>query len=90
MHVGHEFVGEIVQLGKSVNGLKLGQRVSGEGHIVCGHCRNCRRALDTLAKTLGVGVNRPGAFAQWLSIPAVNVFPIPDGISDDEASILDP
>ena len=91
MHVGHEFVGEIVQLGKSVAGLKLGQRVSGEGHLVCGHCRNCRAGARHLCiNTVGVGVNRPGAFAQYLAIPAVNVFPIPDGISDDEASILDP
>ncbi|MBI4676948.1 MAG: L-threonine 3-dehydrogenase [Elusimicrobia bacterium] len=91
MPVGHEFVGEVVKLGHSVEGLKAGQRVSGEGHIVCGHCRNCRAGLRHLCiNTRGVGVNRPGCFAEYLCIPAVNVFPIPDGISDDEAAILDP
>jgi threonine 3-dehydrogenase len=91
MHVGHEFVGEISALGKSVTGLEVGMRVSGEGHIVCGHCRNCRAGARHLCiNTVGVGVNRPGAFAQYLAIPAVNVFPIPKGVTDDEAAILDP
>ena len=91
MHVGHEFVGEIAELGKSVQNLKLGERVSGEGHIVCGHCRNCRAGHRHLCiNTKGVGVNRPGCFAEYLAIPAENVFPVPDGVSDDEASILDP
>lgn len=91
MHVGHEFVGEVAGIGKSVVGIQLGQRVSGEGHIVCGHCRNCRAGARHLCiKTSGVGVNRPGAFAQLLSIPASNVFPIPDGITDDEAAVMDP
>ncbi|HAH05051.1 MAG TPA: L-threonine 3-dehydrogenase [Elusimicrobia bacterium] len=91
MHVGHEFVGEVVRIGKAVVGVEPGMRVSGEGHIVCGHCRNCRAGTRHLCpNTRGVGVNRPGCFAEYLSIPAVNVFPIPEGISDDEASILDP
>lgn len=91
MHVGHEFVGTIEELGKSVTGLKVGERVSGEGHIVCGVCRNCRAGTRHLCiNTKGVGVNRPGAFAQLLAIPAVNVFPLPASISDEEASILDP
>ena len=91
MHVGHEFVGEITALGKSVKGLKIGERVSGEGHIVCGHCRNCRAGHRHLCiHTVGVGVNRPGCFAEYLAIPAENVFPLPEGITDDEASILDP
>jgi threonine 3-dehydrogenase len=91
MHVGHEFVGEITKVGKAVNGLQVGQRVSGEGHIVCGHCRNCRAGRRHLCiNTVGVGVNRPGCFAEVLAIPASNVFPLPDGITDDEASILDP
>ncbi|WP_330926728.1 L-threonine 3-dehydrogenase [Candidatus Sororendozoicomonas aggregata] len=91
MHVGHEFVGEIVELGKGVQGFKLGQRVSGEGHITCGHCRNCRAGRRHLCNfTVGVGVDRDGAFAEYLSIPAVNAFPIPDDISDDLASIFDP
>ncbi|MEM9101354.1 MAG: L-threonine 3-dehydrogenase [Pseudomonadota bacterium] len=91
MTVGHEFVGEIVELGQGVTGLSIGQRVSGEGHITCGHCRNCRAGRRHLCRnTVGVGVNRPGAFAEYLSIPASNVFPIPDDISDEMASIFDP
>ncbi|MGK5084560.1 L-threonine 3-dehydrogenase [Bdellovibrionota bacterium FG-1] len=91
MHVGHEFYGEIARLGKSVSGLSMGERVSGEGHIVCGHCRNCRAGHRHLCNnTMGVGVNRPGCFAEYLAIPASNVFPLPEGISDDAASILDP
>jgi threonine 3-dehydrogenase len=91
MHVGHEFVGEIAKLGREVTGLKVGERVSGEGHIVCGHCRNCRAGARHLCiNTKGIGVNIPGAFAEYLVMPAVNVFPIPDSISDDEASIFDP
>ena len=91
MHVGHEFVGEIVEIGKEVAGLKIGDRVSGEGHIVCGHCRNCRAGTRHLCiNTKGIGVNIPGAFAEYLKMPAVNVFPIPAEISDEEASIFDP
>ncbi len=91
MHVGHEFVGEVVKVGAAVQGVSVGMRVSGEGHIVCGHCRNCRAGKRHLCiNTKGVGVTRPGCFAEYLSIPATNVFPIPDGISDDEAAILDP
>ncbi|MDA8131267.1 MAG: L-threonine 3-dehydrogenase [Elusimicrobia bacterium] len=91
MHVGHEFVGEIAALGKAVKGHFVGERVSGEGHIVCGHCRSCKAGHRHLCiNTKGVGVNRPGCFAEYLSIPAENVFSIPDGVSDDEAAILDP
>ena len=91
MQVGHEFVGEIAELGKAVTGLKVGQRVSGEGHVVCGHCRNCRAGKRHLCiNTKGIGVNIPGAFAEYLVMPAVNVFPLPSEISDDEASIFDP
>ncbi|MDD5657540.1 MAG: L-threonine 3-dehydrogenase, partial [Elusimicrobia bacterium] len=91
MHVGHEFVGEIAEVGKSVQGLRVGEKVSGEGHLVCGHCRNCRAGHRHLCiNTKGVGVNRPGCFAEYLALPAENVFPIPAGVSDDEASILDP
>lgn len=91
MHVGHEFMGEVSKMGKSVSGLTLGERVSGEGHLVCGHCRNCRAGHRHLCiHTVGVGVNRPGCFAEFLAIPASNVFPLPEGVSDDEASILDP
>jgi len=91
MHVGHEYVGTVEAMGAEVRGLKIGQRVSGEGHIVCGHCRNCRAGRRHLCRnTVGVGVNRPGAFADYLVIPAVNAFPIPDDIPDEIASILDP
>ena len=92
MHVGHEFVGEIVEIGKNVtHNLKIGDRVSGEGHIVCGRCRNCRAGTFHLCpNTIGVGVNRPGAFAEFLAIPAFNVFKLPDYITDDVASMLDP
>ena len=91
MIVGHEFCGEIIEIGEEVNGLHLGQRVSGEGHITCGMCRNCRAGRQHLCrKTLGVGVNRPGCFAEFLVIPAVNVMVLPDTVSADEASILDP
>lgn len=91
MQVGHEFIGEVAAFGKNVAGVKVGDRVSGEGHIVCGRCRNCRGGKRHLCRhTLGVGVNRPGAFAEYLAIPATNVFPIPAGITDDEAAVLDP
>jgi len=91
MHVGHEYVGTIEGMGDEVQGFQIGQRVSGEGHIVCGHCRNCRAGRRHLCRnTVGVGVNRPGAFADYLVIPAVNAFPIPDGVPDEIAAILDP
>jgi threonine 3-dehydrogenase len=91
MHVGHEYVGTVEAMGDEVRGLRIGQRVSGEGHIVCGHCRNCRAGRRHLCRnTQGVGVNRPGAFADYLVIPATNAFPIPDDIPDEIAAILDP
>ena len=91
MQVGHEYVGEIVAIGEEVRGFTLGDRVSGEGHITCGFCRNCRAGRRHLCRnTVGVSVNRPGAFAEYLAIPAFNAFKIPDDISDDLAAILDP
>ncbi|HUL46232.1 MAG TPA: L-threonine 3-dehydrogenase [Steroidobacteraceae bacterium] len=91
MAVGHEYCGRIVEVGSEVKGLKPGDRVSGEGHITCGYCRNCRAGRRHLCKnTVGVGVNRPGAFAEYLAIPAFNAFKLPDSITDDIASILDP
>src|SRR3954464_9889788 len=91
MPVGHEFFGVVEAVGREVRGVRLGERVSGEGHITCGHCRNCRAGRRHLCRnTEGVGVNRPGAFAELLSLPSVNVFPIPEGIPDELASILDP
>ncbi len=91
MAIGHEFMGEIVALGDEVTGFAVGDRVSGEGHITCGHCRNCRAGMRHLCRnTVGIGVNRQGCFAEFLSIPAANVFLLPQQISDDIASILDP
>ena len=91
MHVGHEYVGVIAEMGQEVRGFKIGDRVSGEGHITCGFCRNCRAGRRHLCRnTVGVGVNRAGAFAEYLAIPAVNAFKIPDDISDDLAAIFDP
>ena len=91
MVVGHEYVGEVVDMGQEVQGFQVGDRVSGEGHITCGHCRNCRAGRRHLCRnTEGVGVNRAGAFAEYLVIPAFNAFKIPDNISDDLASIFDP
>lgn len=91
MTVGHEYVGIIEEVGQEVKGFKVGDRVSGEGHITCGFCRNCRAGRRHLCRnTEGVGVNRPGAFGEYLVIPAENAYKIPDDISDDVASILDP
>ncbi|MEE4244168.1 MAG: L-threonine 3-dehydrogenase, partial [Kangiellaceae bacterium] len=91
MVVGHEFIGEIAEVGQEVQGFNVGDRVSGEGHITCGHCRNCRAGRRHLCRnTVGVGVNRSGAFAEYLVIPADNAFKIPDDISDDLAAIFDP
>ena len=91
MVVGHEFCGEIVDRGKAATKFRIGQRVSGEGHIVCGTCRNCRAGRGHLCRnTLGVGVNRPGSFAEYLCIPESNIVPIPDDIPDEIAAIFDP
>jgi threonine 3-dehydrogenase len=91
MVTGHEFVGEIAALGSAVTRLKLGQRVSGEGHVVCGTCRNCRAGRGHLCRnTKGVGVNRPGSFAEYIAIPASNVVVIPDDVPDEVAAIFDP
>ncbi len=91
MAVGHEFSGKIVDMGVEVKGYEIGDRVSAEGHITCGYCRNCRAGRRHLCmNTVGVGVNRPGAFAEYIAVPAFNVFKLPDAISDDMASILDP
>jgi threonine 3-dehydrogenase len=91
MAVGHEYCGEVVEIGSEVSGFKVGDRVSGEGHITCGHCRNCRAGRRHLCRnTVGVGVNRPGAFAEYVVIPAFNAFKLPAAIDDEIAAILDP
>ena len=91
MAVGHEFCGEVVEYGTEVKGFSIGDRVSAEGHVTCGICRNCRAGRRHLCmNTIGIGVNRAGAFSDYISVPAFNVFKLPDAISDDMASILDP
>jgi len=91
MAIGHEFMGEVVDIGSEVRGFSRGERVSGEGHVTCGHCRNCRAGKRHLCRnSIGVGVNRAGCFAEYLTIPAGNAFKLPDAIDDDIASILDP
>jgi threonine 3-dehydrogenase len=91
MHVGHEYCGEILEIGSEGQGFAVGDRVSGEGHIPCGYCRNCRAGRRHLCRnTVGVGVNRPGCFAEYLVIPAFNAFKLADSITDEIASILDP
>ena len=91
MVVGHECVGEIVEIGANVNDFRVGDVVSGEGHVVCGRCRNCMAGRRHLcADTKGVGVNRPGAFAEYLSLPMTNVWHQSPGVDLDVASIFDP
>ncbi len=89
--VGHEFVGEIVEMGEDVNDLRLGDLVSGEGHLVCGRCRNCMAGRRVeCAHTKGVGVNHPGCFAELVALPATNVWRPHAGIALDVAAIFDP
>ena len=89
--IGHEFVGEIVEVGSNVADFHPGQIVSGEGHVVCGRCRNCLAGRRHLcADTKGVGVDRAGAFAEYLSLPMSNVWVHPSGIDRDVAAIFDP
>ena len=89
--IGHEFVGEIAALGSNVQGFELGERVSGEGHIVCGKCRNCLAGRRHYCPhTVSVGVQRNGAFAEYLSIPYTNVWRCAPDIGDDVISCFDP
>jgi threonine 3-dehydrogenase len=89
--VGHEFVGRIVAVGSNVKDFRVDDIVSGEGHVVCGRCRNCLAGRRHLCKeTKGVGVNRPGAFAEYLSLPMTNVWHLDPAVSHDVASIFDP
>ena len=91
MIIGHEFVGTIEAVGSEVSGFSIGNRVTGEGHLTCGHCRNCRAGKRHLCRnTQGVGVNRQGCFAEYLVIPAENAFKLDDFISDEAAAIVDP
>lgn len=89
--IGHEFVGHIVAMGPGVAGYKEGDRISAEGHIVCGHCRNCRAGRPHLCpNTVGIGVNRNGAFAEYVVVPAANLWPLPDEIPSELAAFFDP
>jgi threonine 3-dehydrogenase len=89
--IGHEFVGEIVEIGPGVTHYKGGELVSGEGHITCGYCRNCRAGKRHLChRTIGIGIHREGAFAEYLVMPEQNVWPVHPEISSDIASFFDP
>ena len=89
--IGHEFVGEIVEIGPGVHNYSVGDRVSAEGHITCGMCRNCRAGRRHLCThTKGIGVNRDGAFAEYISVPASNLWLIPDEIPSEIAACFDP
>lgn len=91
MTIGHEYVGIVTEVGPGVRNVKVGDRVTGEGHIACGHCRNCRRGEEHICEnTVGVGVNRDGAFAEYLAIPESNVVKLDDSIPDEIAAIMDP
>lgn len=91
MVVGHEFVGEVVEVGSNVNDFRPGDLVSGEGHVVCGRCRNCMAGRRHLcAHTEGVGVNRPGAFAEYISIPMTNVWHHAADVDREVAAVFDP
>jgi threonine 3-dehydrogenase len=89
--IGHEFVGEVIEVGSNVNDFQVGELVSGEGHLVCGRCRNCMAGRRHLcARTHGVGVDHPGAFAEYIALPMTNVWHHAPGIDRDVASIFDP
>ncbi|HSY03105.1 MAG TPA: L-threonine 3-dehydrogenase [Acidobacteriaceae bacterium] len=91
MVIGHEFVGEIAAVGSNVSDFKVGDLVSGEGHVVCGRCRNCLAGRRHLcAHTSGVGVNRPGAFAEFISLPMTNIWRHHAGVPEEIAAIFDP
>lgn len=89
--IGHEFEGEIVEIGNEVSGFTIGARVAVEGHVTCGHCRNCRAGRRHLCRNaVGIGVQRPGAFADYIAVPAVNAYVMPPGMPDEIGSCLDP
>ncbi|MBI3185928.1 MAG: L-threonine 3-dehydrogenase [Myxococcales bacterium] len=91
MTIGHEFTGEVSKLGSAVSGFEVGERVSAEGHLTCGHCRNCRAGKRHLCRNaIGVGIHRPGCFAEYVAIPSVNLFRVPAQIPDEVAAFFDP
>lgn len=91
MTIGHEYVGTIAEMGSGVKNFTIGERVTGEGHIACGHCRNCRRGKKHVCEnTVGIGVNINGAFAEYVKVPAENVVKMNSSIKDDYLAIMDP
>ncbi len=89
--IGHEFMGVISEVGDHVEGLSVGDRVSAEGHITCGRCRNCRAGRRHFCRNaVGIGIQRDGGFARYVSVPAFNVYELPDHIDDDTGAVLDP
>ncbi len=91
MTIGHEYVGEVAGFGNGVTGFNIGERVTGEGHIACGHCRNCRRGKKHICEnTIGIGVNRDGVFAEYVLVPSSNVMKMSDKIPDEILAIMDP
>ncbi len=91
MTIGHEYVGVVAEVGSEVSEFNIGDRVTGEGHLACGHCRNCRRGRNHLCEnTVGIGVNRDGAFAEYVLVPSLNVMKIHPSIPDEIVAIMDP
>jgi threonine 3-dehydrogenase len=91
MTIGHEYVGRVAEMGEGVTGFEIGERVTGEGHIACGHCRNCRRGRKHVCEnTVGIGVNRNGSFAEYVVVPSSNVMKMNPAIPDDMLAIMDP
>lgn len=89
--IGHEYVGYVARVGSEITAFKEGDRVTGEGHIACGHCRNCRRGRQHICEnTVGIGVNIDGAFAEYVKVPVNNVMKVHENITDDIAAIMDP
>jgi threonine 3-dehydrogenase len=89
--IGHEFMGVVADVGDHVTDIVVGDRVTAEGHVTCGRCRNCRAGRRHLCRdSVGIGIQRDGAFAEFIAVPAFNVYPIPTHIDDDTAAVLDP
>ncbi|MCD4832582.1 MAG: L-threonine 3-dehydrogenase [Bacteroidales bacterium] len=91
MTIGHEYVGTVAEMGVGVTGFEVGERITGEGHIACGHCRNCRRGRKHVCEnTVGIGVNKNGSFAEYVVVPASNVMKMNPAIPDEMLAIMDP
>ena len=89
--LGHEFMGEVAEVGSLVDNVEPGDRVSAEGHVTCGHCEHCRTGNGHVCRDTEIlGIDRPGAFAEYVAVPATNIVPIPDAVEDDHAAVFDP